>query len=115
MMSRASTIFSTPCVATLGLLLGVGLIGGVHVNPLWADQPLPMMTVGYQNGTITTVYQTNFLIDGRAYRLAPDVVIYDDSGNRIDAGYISVGLEVKFHVKKEQTDMIDALVLTLPR
>lgn len=115
MMRRAITAFVTSRVATLGLLLGVGLTDGFSVNPLWADQPLPMTTVGYQSGKITTVYQTSFLIDGRAYRLAPDVVIYDDSGNRIDAGYISVGLEVKFHVKKEQNDMIDTMVLTLPR
>lgn len=115
MMSRVINAFLKPCVPTVGLVLGVVLTGSVSANLLWADQPLPMATIGYQNGKITTVYQTNFLIDGRAYRLAPDVVIYDDSGNRIDAGYISVGLEVKFHVKKEQTDMIDALVLTLPR
>lgn len=115
MMHRAITVLLIPRVATLGLVLGVGLVSSVPANLLWADQPLPMTTVGYQNGKITTVYQTSFLIDGRAYRLAPDVVIYDDSGNRIDAGYISVGLEVKFHVKKEQNDMIDTMVLTLPR
>ena len=115
MMRRAITVFLMPRVVIVGLALGVGVTGGLSPTPLWADQPLPMATVGYQNGKITTVYQTNFLIDGRAYRLAPDVMIYDDSGNRIDAGYISVGLEVKFHVKKEQNDMIDSMVLTLPR
>lgn len=115
MMKGPSTAWLTGRLATLTLIVGIGMVAGLSSNPLHANQTLPMMTVGYQSGKITAVYQTTFLIDGRAYRLAPDAVIYDDSGNRIDAGYIGVDLEAKFHVKKEQNDMIDTLVLSLPR
>ena len=114
-MNAAITPLPTQRMATLTLVVGLIMISGLSPSPLRADQQLPIVTVGDQNGKITAVYQTTFLIDGRAYRLTPDAVIYDDSGNRIDAGYIGVGLEVKFHVKREQNDMIDAIVLYLPR
>ncbi len=115
MRNGALTVSATPRAARWALTLGIGVMVGLFSDPLCADQPLPMMTVGYQSGKITAVYQTTFLIDGRTYRLAPDAVIYDDSGNRIDAGYIGVDLEVKFHVKKEQNDTVDTMVLSLPR
>lgn len=114
-MNGVSTAWLGRRVATLTLVMGIVMTGGLSPSPLHANQQLPVMTVGYQSGKITAVYQTTFLIDGRAYRLAPDVIIYDDSGNRIDAGYIGVDLEVKFHVKREQNDMIDTLILSLPR
>lgn len=79
------------------------------------DQSLPTMTVGYQNGRITAVHQTTFQIDGRTYSLTPDAVLLDESGNQIDAGYIAVQIEAKFHVKKDQSDKIDKMILTLPR
>ncbi len=115
MKKGAITVVSAYRVTTLAFALGIYMAVNLSSTSLYADQVLPMMTVGYQSGKITAVYQTTFLIDGRAYRLASDVVIYDDSGNRIDAGYISVDLEVKFHVKKEQNDTIDRMVLSLPR
>ena len=115
MMKGPITVLLTRRLATLTFVVGVGMMASLPSGPLHADQTLPMMTVGYQSGKITAVYQTTFLIDGRAYRLAPDAVIYDDSGSRIDAGYIGVDLEVKFHVKREQNDMIDTLILSLPR
>lgn len=82
------------------------------------DQPLPSMTIGYQNGTITAIYEKTFQIDGRTYSLTPDAVILDDSGNRLDVGMLAVTLEVKYHVKKGQTDSfdnIDRMILFLLR
>ena len=73
------------------------------------------MVVGYQSGKITAVYQTTFQIDGRTYSLTPDAVILDDSGNPLDAGYIGIEIEAKFHVKKDQNDKIDQMILILPR
>lgn len=99
----------------LSFILGAVVMLGSIPELTRADQPVPVSTLGYQSGKITAVYQTTFLIDGRSYRLAPEVVIYDDSGNRIDAGYIGVDLEVRFHVKREQNDMIDTIILYLPR
>ena len=79
------------------------------------DQPLPTMTVGYQNGTITAIYEKTLDIDGRTYGLMPDVVMLDEHGDMLDPGRLMVSAEVKFHVKKEQSNMIDKMIVFLPR
>jgi len=78
------------------------------------DQPLPSMTVGYQNGTITAIHEKTFDIDGRTYGVAQDVVMLDQHGEVLDPGRLMVSAEVKFHVKKEQSNMIDQMIVTLP-
>jgi hypothetical protein len=47
--------------------------------------------------------------------LFPDAVILDDSGNQLDVGMLAVTLEVKYHIKKGETDKIDRMILFLPR
>ena len=98
----------------MALAMAVFSVMAVGVAPA-DDQPLSTMTVGYQSGKITAVYQTTFQIDGRTYSLTPDAVLLDDSGNEIDAGYIGVQIDAKFHVKKDQNDKIDKMILNLPR
>ena len=98
----------------MALAMAVFSVMAVGVAPA-DDQPLSTMTVGYQSGKITAVYQTTFQIDGRTYSLTPDAVLLDESGNQLDAGYIGVQIEAKFHVKKDQNDKIDKMILNLPR
>ncbi|MGH7184612.1 MAG: hypothetical protein ACREJN_21915 [Nitrospiraceae bacterium] len=78
------------------------------------DQPLPTMTVGFQNGTITAINEKTFDIDGRTYGVVPDVIMLDQHGETLDAGRLMVSAEVKFHVKKEQSNMIEKMIVTLP-
>ena len=79
------------------------------------DQPLPLMTIGYQNGTITAIYEKTLDIDGRTYGLIPDVVILNQTGRVMEPGDLVVTAEVKFHVTKEESNKIDKLIVTLPR
>ena len=79
------------------------------------DQPLPSMTISYQNGTITAIYEKTLDIDGRTYGLIPDVVMLDEHGDMLDPARLMVSAEVKFHVKKEQSNMIDKMIVILPR
>lgn len=98
------------------IALAVTILSVMNVGVTMADdQPLPSMTIGYQNGTITAIYEKTFQIDGRTYSLTPDAVILDDSGNKLDAGMLAVTLEVKYHVKKGETDKIDRMILFLLR
>jgi hypothetical protein len=98
------------------MVLAVTVLSVVNVDVTAADdQPLPSMTIGYQNGTITAIYEKTLDIDGRTYSLTPDAVILDDSGNKLDAGMLAVTLGVKYHVKKGQTDNIDRMILFLLR
>lgn len=109
LMKKSWVALSVAGLITISLLLGMGE-GAVQ-----ADQSLPTTTVGFQSGKITAVYQATFQIDGRTYSLTPDAVILDDSGNQLDAGYIGIEIEAKFHVKKDQSDKIDKMILILPR
>jgi hypothetical protein len=97
-------------------LLAVTVLSVVNVDVTPADdQPLPSMTVGYQNGTITAIYEKTLDIDGRTYWLVPDVVMLDGYGRMMDPGRLVVTAEVKFHVTKEQSNKIDKMIVTLPR
>lgn len=101
--------------AVLALALIVGMICGLVPDSTRADQHLPIMTVAYQSGTITAIYETTFQIDGRTYSLTPDAVILDDLGRQVDAGTLMVDLEVKYHVKNGRNDKIDRMIVFLPR
>ena len=101
-------------VGIMALAVTVLSVVAVGVAPA-DDQPLSTMTVGYQSGKITAVYQTTFQIDGRTYSLTPDAVMLDENGNQLDVGYIGVGIEARFHVNKDQNDKIDKMILNLPR
>ena len=79
------------------------------------DQPIPSMTIGYQNGTITAIHEKTLDINGRAYGLMPDVVILADHGGIMSPGDLVVTAEVKFHVTKEDSNKIDKMIVTLPR
>jgi len=97
-------------------LLAVTVLSVMSVGVTLADdQPLPSMTISYQNGTITAIYENTFDIDGRTYGLTPDVVMLDEHGEMFDPARLMVSAEVKFHVKKEQSNKIDKMIVTLPK
>ena len=97
-------------------LLAVTVLSVMNVGVTLADdQPLPPMTIGYQNGAITAIHEKTLDIDGRTYGLAPDAVMLDDHGKMMDPSRLVVTAEVKFHVTKEQRNMIDKMIVTLPR
>ena len=98
------------------MVLAVTVLSVMNVGVTLADdQPLPSMTIGYQNGTITAIYEKTLDIDGRTYGLTPDVVMLDEHGEMLDPARLVVTAEVKFHVKKEQSNKIDKMIVTLPR
>ena len=98
------------------MLLAVTALSFMSVGVTLADdQPIPSITVGDQSGTITAIYEKTLDIDGRTYGVTPDVVMLDDYGRVLDPGRLVVTAEVKFHVKKEQSNMIDTMIVTLPR
>ena len=97
-------------------LLAVTVLSVVTVGVTPADdQPLPSMTISYQNGTITAIYENTLDIDGRTYGLMPDAVMLDEHGDTLDPARLMVSAEVRFHVKKEQSNKIDKMIVTLPK
>ncbi len=102
--------------AGIKMVLAVTVLSVMNVGVTLADdQPLPSMTISYQNGAITAIYEKTLDINGRTYGLAPDVVMLDEYGRMLDPGRLMVTAEVKFHVTKEQSNMIDKMIVTLPK
>jgi hypothetical protein len=102
--------------AGVTMVLAVTVLSVISVGVTLADdQPLPSMTISYQNGTITAIYEKTLDIDGRTYWLVPDVVMLDDHGKILGPSSLVVTAEVKFHVTKEQNNKIDKMIVTLPR
>ena len=98
------------------MALAVTVLSVVAVGVAQADdQSLPSMTISYQKGTITAIYEKTLGIDGRTYGVMPDVLMLDEHGDVLDLGRLVVSAEVKFHVMKEQSNMIDKMIVTLPR
>jgi hypothetical protein len=98
------------------MLLAVGALLVVNVRITQADdQSLPSMAINYQNGTITAIHEKTLDIDGRTYGVTPDIVVLDEHGDMLDPGRLIVSAEVKFHVKKEQSNMIEKMIVKLPK
>jgi len=118
-LNRGSQIGGYRCLfmrAGMIMVLAVTVLSVVSVGVTLADdQPLPSMTIGYQNGAITAIYEKTLDINGRTYWLVPDVVMLDRFGRMVDPGRLVVTAEVKFHVTKEQNNKIDKMIVTLPR
>lgn len=105
-----------PFAHTGVMVLALTLLSVLNIGlTLGDDQPLPLMTIGYQNGAITAISEKTLEINGRAYGLMPDVVMLDEHGRMLDPARLTVTAEVKFHVKKEQSDKIDKMIVTLPK
>ncbi len=101
--------------ATIVLMVGIALALCFSPKSSRADQQLPMMTIGFQSGTITAIYESVLQIDGRTFSLSPDAILQDDRGREIEASALVVSAEVKYRMKKEQNDMIDRMMVILPR
>jgi hypothetical protein len=99
---------------TLLLMMGVGMGIGFAPASIQADQPVAVMAVGYQSGTITGIYETTFQIDHKTYSLTSDAVLLDRHGDELNASYLKVDLEVRYHLEKGSKDRIDRMILFLP-
>lgn len=99
------------------LAVTVSSVMGIGVTQA-EDQPLPSMTIGYQTGEITSIYERSLAIDGRNYGVMPDVLILNERGRMMIPSDLVVSAEVKFHLKKDPSDKmdkIDKMIVRLPR
>ncbi|WHZ27244.1 MAG: hypothetical protein OJF51_002040 [Nitrospira sp.] len=97
-------------ICSIGVLVGSGVPQVSH-----ADEPLPAAMANYPKGTITSVYETTFQIDGRTFSLAPEAVLVDRHGDPLAPATIRVDIDVKYRIQKGTTDKIDWMLLMLPR
>jgi hypothetical protein len=80
-----------------------------------ADESLPAAMASYPKGTITSVYETTFQIDGRTFSLAPEFVLVDRHGDPLAPTTIRTDIDVTYRIQKGTNDKIDWMMLFLPR
>jgi len=114
MIGKYGTIQWNGHIAAFVLAVVVGMMSWFQSSPIHADQPVAAMTIGYQNGTITGIYETTLQIDHRTYSLTPDVVLVDRHGDELKARFLRVDIEVKYHLEKGSKDRIDRMIVFLP-
>lgn len=78
----------------------------------WAQSAASESRTGLRSGQVTGRQGTGIQIDGKNYKLAPDVTIKDNEGNTRDISAFLEGTAIQFHVRRDQ---IDQLILILPR
>ena len=115
MAAHISTVNGSHWMMALVLVMVLGMMIGTVPGSSLADQSLPTVTVGYQGGTITGIYETTLQIDNKMYSLTPDAVLLDRHGDELKANALRVDIEVKFHLQKGSNDHIDRMILFLPR
>lgn len=114
MIGKMTDAYNHPPSAAVMLVVGVLTMASILPSMTRADQQPAMMTVGYQSGTITSIYETTFQIDHRTYSLTPDAVLLDRHGDELNASYLRVDIEVKYHLQKDSKEKIDRMILYLP-
>lgn len=81
-----------------------------------ARDPIPAhIASGLQAGVVTSVEPRSLFINGKEYRVDPEVEIRDQEDNVFPPEVIKRGLEVKFHLKKGGSNTIDFLIVYLPQ
>ena len=98
----------------IGAVLAMGLLVTDLAGVSCADQSVPTMTVGYQDGTITGIYESTFQIDHKTFGFAPEVMILDRHGDPLKTSDLRVDIAVKYHLLKGTADKIDQMILFLP-
>ncbi len=98
-------------IATAALILAV-IMGAT--NTAAADRQV-QHSIAFQSGEITAINESTIQIDGRVFGLADGVILQDEKGREIEPSSLVVTAEVKYHVKKEQSNKIDFMIVYLPR
>ncbi len=105
------------CVTSVGaaVVLGICGLGGFAVSTVQADPiPLSVMT-SLQSGSITAVHHETVSINGKEYGFDQEVQARDQEDNHLELSAIRPNLDVKFHVKKNESNKIDLIIVYMPQ
>ena len=99
------------------MVLALGILGllGLADSRAQADSiPLSVMS-SLQPGTITAVHHETVSINGKEYGFDAEVQARDQDDNHLEVAAIRPNLEVKFHVKKNESNKIDLIIVYMPQ
>lgn len=116
MKSESPDSSSSPHLRNLIILCSIVVLIGAGVFQVCrADEPPPAGMASYPKGTITSVYETTFQIDGRTFSLSPEAVLVDRHGDPLTPTSIRVDIDVKYRIQRGTNDKIDWMMLFLPQ
>lgn len=93
-------------------------VSGVCGNSQLAHalDPIPAHILsGLQAGVVTSVEQQSINISGKLYTVAPEIQIRDQEDNVLQPEVVQIGHEVKFHLKKGESNKIDFMIVYMPQ
>ncbi|MBX9658720.1 MAG: hypothetical protein K2X00_09135 [Nitrospiraceae bacterium] len=99
------------------MVLALGIFGllGLADSRAQAD-PIPLSVMSsLQPGTITAVHHETVSINGKEYGFDAEVQARDQDDNHLEVAAIRPNLEVKFHVKKNESNKIDLIIVYMPQ
>lgn len=104
-------------VQVRGLALAFGMCGLLVIvgSEAQADPISLSVMTSLQSGTITAVHHETVSINGKEYGFDAEVQARDQEDNHLELSAIRPNLEVKFHVKKNESNKIDLIIVYMPQ
>ncbi|NJL16619.1 MAG: hypothetical protein HC938_04895 [Nitrospira sp.] len=93
-------------------------VSGVCGNSQLAHalDPIPAHILnGLQAGVVTSVEQQSINISGKMYTVDHEIQIRDQEDNVLQPEVVQIGHEVKFHLKKGESNKIDFMIVYMPQ
>jgi len=104
--------------ATLGvsvLVAALNMICG-YTPSAQALDPIPAHIMsGLQAGVVTSVESRSLFINGKEYAVDSEIEIRDQEDNVLQPEVINRDHEVKFHLKKGESNKIDFMIVYMPQ
>jgi hypothetical protein len=100
-----------------GLALAFGMCGLLVIvgSEAQADPISLSVMTSLQSGTITAVHHETVSINGKEYGFDAEVQARDQEDNHLELSAIRPSLDVKFHVKKNESNKIDLIIVYMPQ
>lgn len=100
-----------------GLALAFGMCGLLVIvgSEAQADPISLSVMTSLQSGTITAVHHETVSINGKEYGFDAEVQARDQEDNHLELSAIRPNLDVKFHVKKNESNKIDLIIVYMPQ
>ena len=105
----STTLGVSVLVAVLNMICG-------YTPSAQALDPIPVHILnGLQAGVVTLVEQQSLNISGKMYTVDAEIQIRDQEDNVLQPEVVQIGHEVKFHLKKGESNKIDFLIVYMPQ
>lgn len=101
------------CLYVMALMLAI--VSGYAPLVRALDPMPPHVASALQSGVVTSIEQQSLFINGKMYTVDPEIQIRDQEDNVLQPEVVKIGHEVKFHLRKGESNKIDFLIVYMPQ